>query len=121
MMVEDCRSTDLDPEFDPETGAYRVRYDPTDAVSLEVVVIRAVAAVAGVREAALGDVLHDRVDPDALGALFEPTERRRPSASAGVWFTLAGHRVVARANGVVEIYPPEGDHREIRLGPGPEP
>lgn len=121
MMVEDRRSTGIEPEYDPETGAYHVRYEPTDAVSLEVVVIRAVAAVAGVRETALGDVLHDRVDPDALGALFEPTERRRPTASAGVWFTLAGHRVAARADGLVAIYPPDGGYPDVPLGPGPEP
>lgn len=117
MMIEDRRSTGNEPEFDPETGAYHVRYDPADPVSLQVVVIRAVAAVAGVRERALGDVLHDRVDPDALGALFEPTERRRPTASAGVWFTLAGHQVAARADGLVAIYPPAGESPDVPLGP----
>lgn len=105
-MVEDQQTADLEPVYDPSTGAYRVRYDSAGPASLEFTIIRAVCAIAGVQETALGDVLYDCVDPDALEALFAPSEDRNRTASAGVWFRFAGHWVVARAGGDIAIYPP---------------
>lgn len=122
MMDDERRSPDLDPTYDPDTGAYHVRFGPTAGTSLAATVVGAVAAVAGVRATALDDVLDDRVDPDALNALFRRARGRRPAApDAGVWFTLAGHRVVARSDGDVAIYPPHSEDPDGPVGPGRGP
>lgn len=121
MIVEGQQSADLEPMYDPDTGAYHVRYEPAGPASLEFAVIKAVGELAGVRETALGDVLYDCVDPDALDALFAPSEDGSPTPSAGVWFRFAGHWVVARTDGDIAIYPPGVEPTSVPLVPGPSP
>lgn len=120
MIVEEKQTADLEPVYDPDTGAYHVRYEPSGPASLEFTVISAVGALGGAPETALGDVLYDCVDPDAVDAVLETSGDRSRTASAGVWFRFAGHWVVARTGGDIAVYPPGIEPPSVPPAPGPD-
>ena len=79
-------------------GVYRVTYDPDGAATISDTVIEAVAEVAGVDPTNTIIPLSDRIDPDALDALFADCEGK-----AQTTFRVSGLEVLVRSDGRVRI------------------
>lgn len=105
-MTELNQVTALRPEYEPETGTYRVAFDETDYRPSTVVVL-AVAAVTGT-DARDVETLNDRIDPDCLDGIFAPTQNGKPRADGRVTFPFAGHEVTVHGDGVVVLDPDPG-------------
>lgn len=99
-------------KYDPQSDAYYRQYDWADEKSLTVVTVKTVAAVTD--RNATDIEMFERINPDALEALFEPATDEVRSDTGGVWFTLAEHTVIVHSNGLIEIHPPpaDGEHTD---------
>lgn len=91
---------------DGRRRTYEVRHDPTAGCSVAETVVRSVAAVRNLEPTEV-ESPHERLDTDALDAIFGPRADGRPRTDGCVRFTLDGCGVVVHADGGVEIYPPE--------------
>lgn len=77
--------------------------DSVTESSLTVAIVEKVAAREGVEPTELRPPLHDVIDPDALAAVFAPTERGDDRAAGRVEFDYCGYAVVVRSDGRVRI------------------
>jgi len=93
--------SDGEPTFDD--GVYCVQHELGKGRSLSTTVVMAVADVAGVDPADIPEQLYDVVDPEALDRLFEPKETGAPRKGGRLSFSLYGHHVTVRGNGVVTV------------------
>lgn len=79
-------------------GVYRATYDPDGPGTVSDTVIRAIAEVADVDPTNTVIPLADRIDPDALNALFADREGK-----AQTTFRVCGLEVLVRSDGRVRI------------------
>jgi hypothetical protein len=79
-------------------GVYRVTHDPDGPATVSDTVIEAVAEVAGVDPTTTIIPLSERIDPDALDALFAANE-----GAAQTTFRVCGLEVLVRSDGRVRI------------------
>jgi hypothetical protein len=79
-------------------GVYRATHDPDGPATVSDTVIEAVAEVAGVDPTTTIIPLSDRIDPDALDALFAANE-----GAAQTTFRVCGLEVLVRSDGRVRI------------------
>jgi len=79
-------------------GVYRATHDPDGPATVSDTVIEAVAEVAGVDPTTTVIPLSDRIDPDALDALFADDE-----GAAQTTFRVCGLEVLVRSDGRVRI------------------
>lgn len=83
-----------------------VDFGGNDGEAFESIASKIVSAVAeqeGTDPAELEPSLYDRIDPEALNALFAPTETGQPRSGGHVEFTYCGHDVRAYSDGRVRI------------------
>lgn len=85
-------------EAPDRSGVYRVTYDPERPGTVSDTVIEAIAEVAGVDPTETMIPLADRIDPDALDALFTADD-----GEAQVTFSVCGLEVLVRSDGRVRI------------------
>lgn len=85
-------------ESPDRSGIYRVTHDPDGPATVSETVIEAVAEVAGVDPTTTVIPLSDRIDPDALDALFADCEGK-----AQTTFRVCGLEVLVRSDGRVRI------------------
>lgn len=81
-----------------EQGVYRARHDPDGPLALSETVIEAVAEVAGIDPTQTVVPLGERIDSDALDALFTASE-----GQASVSFEVCGLAVVVWSDGRIRI------------------
>lgn len=96
---------DIRPEYDAESGTYRVRFD-SDEYELSTVVVLAVAAVSGSDPLTL-PALNDCLDPTCLDGLFAPKENGTPRTGGRVTFTYIGYELTVDSSGEVVLDPVE--------------
>lgn len=91
------------PEYDSDTGTYRVDFDPTERRPSTVVVL----AVAAVTETDPLDQagLHELIDPECLDGLFTPPRDGTPRTDGHVTFSFAGYEVTVDSAGEVVLAP----------------
>lgn len=94
------------PEYDPDTGTYRVHFDSAESTPSTAVVL----AVAAVTDTDPLDVetLNDRVDPGCLDGLFAPKQDGTPRAAGQVTFPFADHEVTVHSDGTILLVPRRG-------------
>ncbi len=85
----------------PTTESTRV-FTVRDGEHVSETVIRAVSEQDDVSLTNV-EPLYERIDPDALDDFFDPTCNGRGSTAMSVEFDYAGHTVIARGSGVVEL------------------
>jgi len=85
-------------ESPDRSGVYRATHDPDGPATVSDTVIEAVAEVAGVDPTTTIIPLSDRIDPDALDALFAADE-----GAAQATFRVCGLEVLVRSDGRVRI------------------
>ena len=85
-----------------QTETYHAHYDSSNERTLSETIIEAVADVADVDPTTTLIPLSERVDPDALDALFDGQETRADHSSRVVFY-LCGLEVVAHGDGHVRI------------------
>lgn len=83
-----------------ESRGVRILHDWSGEESLVSTIVTAIAELTG--DASIEPV-HDRVDPDALEALFRPISPDRRRDTGHVTFTLSGFDVTVDANGMILI------------------
>lgn len=105
-MPDSTETQPFSPEYDPDTGTYRVDFDPTECMPSTVVVL-AVAAVTESDPPELA-VLNERIDPDCLNRLFGPTQGGTPRTDGHVLFPFAGYEVTVHSDGEVILAPHPG-------------
>lgn len=93
----------ISPEYDAETGTYRIDFDPTERTPSTVVVL-AVAAVTETDPVDLA-VLNDSIDPDCLNGLFAPKRDGTSRRGGHVTFPFADHDVTVHSDGPVVLDP----------------
>lgn len=97
---------DISPEFDPDTGSYRVTFD-SEEYRFSTAVVFAVGAVSDSDPLSL-PALNDRVDPECLDGVFGPKEDGTPRTGGRVVFPFVGYEVTVDSDGVVVVDPREG-------------
>lgn len=85
-------------ESPDRSGVYRATYDPDGPGTVSDTVIEAIAEVAGVDPTKTVIPVADRIDPDALNALFTDDE-----GETQVTFKVCGLEVLVRSDGRVRI------------------
>lgn len=110
-MVTDGRTramTSMDPPpsdsegYDPITETYHAYHDRTTA-PVGATIVETVATITG-KEPSDVDPLHEVVDPDALDAIFEPTNDTGVTRTDGtVSFVFEGYDVTVRASGEIIV------------------
>ena len=83
-----------------ETRGVRIIHDWSGGQSIVSTIVTAISDLTG--ESTIEPV-HDRVDPDALEALFRPISADRRRDRGQVTFPLAGYDVTVDANGLILI------------------
>lgn len=109
---------DREPQrtYDSWRGTYRATVDWRQADPVSRQVVTAVADVLGVEPAAL-EPLADRVEPDALDAIFRPRPRGDRRDGGHVRFRFNGREVTVDARGFVVVGRPTNDGPDVpRLG-----
>lgn len=91
-------------EYDPESGAYRARYDWTSPVPLTTAIVEVIAEVDEVDSRDVSRVAAG-VDPEALDALFAPSPIAESRREGEVSFVVGAHRVTVRGTGELEVRP----------------
>lgn len=81
-----------------------VRHDFEEDGELEHTILRAVAAVEGVRPEDIREQFHSVVDADALDRLFQPRENRESDGDRRAVFSLEGYEVTVQSDDPVTVY-----------------
>lgn len=81
-----------------EPGMYRARHDPDGSLTVSQTVIEAIAEVAGIDPTNTVVPIGERVDPDALDALFTNDE-----GATRVTIRVCGLVVLVRSDGRIRI------------------
>lgn len=99
----DCDSTrSRQGGVQPREIVHRSYHDPTGETDLSTSVLLALDSLPGYDLHGGDESLFDRLDPDALDALFEPAAASR-RAEGQVTFTIDSYEVTACANGEITI------------------
>ena len=101
-MIGSDRAVDDDPASEDD-GTIRAEFDWSSRTPSEGV-IETVAIAADAEPTAI-DPLYNSVDPDALDALVRSNGRGPKTGDVTVTFTLDGHEVQVRSDGVVIVLP----------------
>lgn len=83
-----------------ETKGVRILFDWSEEESLVSTIVTAITELTGQSSI---EPVHDRIDPDALEALFRPVAPDRRRDTGQVTFPLAGFDVTVDANGLILI------------------
>lgn len=94
----DTEESSILSESPDREGIYRATHDPDGPATVSDTVIEAIAEVAGVDPTSTIIPLSDRIDPDALDALFADDD-----GDAQVSFRVCGLDVFVRSDGHVRI------------------
>ncbi|WP_254768888.1 HalOD1 output domain-containing protein [Salinilacihabitans rarus] len=95
-----------EPQYDPASDRYVLRYDHDGSATLTATIVHALASVADVDVSQGEFSLYDSVDPDALERIFGSKTDGSPRDGGHVCFTALDHEVYVFANGDIFIYPP---------------
>lgn len=91
--------------YNPRTQAYHVYHDWESEETVAETVLRSIAAVRNLEICEL-ESPHERLDIDALNALFRPQGDRYPRGPGYLAFDLSECSVVVFASGEIQIYGP---------------
>lgn len=97
-MGNDSTESSSLSEAPGRNGVYRATHDPDGPATVSDTVIEAIAEVAGVDPTNTIIPLADRIDPDALDALFNADD-----GQAQVTFRVCGLEVLVQSDGRVRI------------------
>lgn len=97
-MGNDTIDSSVLREAPDRSGVYRVMHDPDGPTRVSDTVIEAIAEVAGVDPTKTVIPLAERIDPDALNALFNDQ-----NGGAQVTFRVCGLEVLVQSDGRVRI------------------
>lgn len=93
------------PGYNPRTEAYHVYHDWEDEETVAETVLRSIAAIRNLEIHEL-ESPQERLDIDALNALFRPKRGHFPRDAGYLAFELSGCSVVVFASGEIRIYGP---------------
>ncbi|MCW8173201.1 HalOD1 output domain-containing protein [Natrialba swarupiae] len=88
--------------IDPDAETALVSHDWDASESLSRTIVSTVAALSG-RNPAEMERLYDRIDPDGLEALFEPTNAGTNRNAGTVSFRLEGYTVTVHGSGSIVV------------------
>lgn len=91
--------------FNPRTQAYHVYHEWAGNETVAETVLRSIAAIRNLEICEL-ESPHERLDVDALNALFRPNGDNAPRDTGYVAFELSGCSVLVFASGEIQIYGP---------------
>ena len=91
----------VQPEFDAETGAYRVVHDVASAEPISTTIVLAASSLTAVEPSAMLP-LHSSVEPDVLDKHVRGRTRE-----ATVSFSFHGFAVAVHDDGLIELIPEE--------------
>lgn len=99
--------------YDPRSETYHAQHDWADSQSLSTTVIETVGAATDTDPIQM-EPLYERLEPDALDALFRPHSDDVPRTSGQVLFSLDGHDVAVHSCGdiIVDVSEKERGARE---------
>ena len=102
--------------YDPRSETYHAKHDWDDSESLSTTVIRAVEAATDTDPVDM-EPLYERLDPDALNALFSPRSADGPHLDGQIVFSLDGRDVAVHSSGHILV--DVSDIEEDDSGPDP--
>lgn len=108
MTDEFDRASDVDPEYDPATGAYRVRHDFDGEGRLSLTIVVALERVADDDPDREPGSLFEAVEPDGLDMLFTSGEPFPLRNRGELRFPVGDYEVTVHAHGRIEIRPSNG-------------
>lgn len=95
------RDTTIRPEFEPDSGTYRVGHDVEDSWSIATTIVLSINLLTG-DDPTLMLPLHRSVDPDALERHVSNRFRTRGSS---ITFDFHGYHVTVGDNGQIDLAP----------------
>ncbi|RQH01839.1 HalOD1 output domain-containing protein [Natrarchaeobius oligotrophus] len=88
--------------IDPDAETALLSHDWTAGESLSRAIVTTVATLSG-REPEEMERLYDRIDPDSLEAIFEPTSDTAGRNGGTVSFRLEGYSVTVHGSGTIVV------------------